>query len=37
MVDDSSIISWESVCIISRSWVDMLILYVLLFEVVYLV
>jgi hypothetical protein len=34
MIDDSTSISWESVYKTSRSWVDVLIVYVLLFGVV---
>jgi hypothetical protein len=36
MVDEGTNILWESVYKISCSWVDVLISYVLLFEVVYL-
>jgi hypothetical protein len=34
MVDDCTNISWELVHEVSRSWVDVLILYVLLFGVI---
>jgi hypothetical protein len=34
MVDDSTNMSWESVYKISRSWVDVLTFYVILFVVV---
>jgi hypothetical protein len=35
MVEDSTSIFWESVHKTSRSWVDVLIFYILLFVVVY--